>query len=600
MGGLIPLLLPSVGSSRIVSDNYESRRRASVQEPKSPLASTHRRQQSLPVVVTRNPRRPSISTTIQQITVLPYTADEWKKTLGEVKQKYLNRKYRTCSAKCCEILDNLKDTSNVEPLHLVYLHFYAASSFEMCARPLSQSSTYRTKLLRDAREHYEDAALLINKAEEVTTQKSRSGSVSSIASHSPSLSLSSCLNASPRSSMSSGDETPGSKRPTKKKKKVSFSGLPDLEEVTKPMPQPDPYYRPDSPTLGWEESYYVFGTPAPPAPQQEQPVESLPAPLASVAETEPEPESPASFSRKEFSFPSPPSTPTPPADDDGSTFNLELFLQTKSMNRLVSQLSALRSQIAYHRDAIEGLLVSSEEAAEIPVVPEVPPVPSIPGLTRNISPFSASSSSAEDSDGPPTPTSTTVAVFEQQGDFSPKTHASPGFFDLEAHMRRMEEQQMQQQKQQQRQHPAYFTMPDWSRGSGNNNYSHHGRSQSSAGPYYIPSTRPAVTTTTTTPDMRPRSSDSNSSEVTMTPSISARQEETASYYHHHPPPQIQRPASAAAIARPGSATPPAMTAADEGIRDRIERLRAGGWQRKRFDNRRYEALREQVLGELGV
>lgn len=523
---------------------------------------------------------------------MPYTADEWKKTLGEVKQKYLNRKYRTCSAKCCEILDNLKDTSNVEPLHLVYLHFYAASSFEMCARPLSQSTTYRTKLLRDAREHYEDAALLINKAEEATAQKSRSGSVSSIASHSPSLSLSSCLSASsisPRSSMSSGDETPGSKRPTKKKKKVSFSGLPDLEEVTKPMPQPDPYCRPDSPTLGWEESYYVFGTPEPPAPQQQQPVDSVSAPLTSVAETEPE--SPASFSREELSFPSPPSTPTPPADDDGHTFNLELFLQTKSMNRLVSQLSALRSQIAYHRDAIEGLLVSSEEAAEIPVVPEVPPVPSIPGLTRNISPFSASSSSAEDSDGPPTPTSTTMAVFEQQGDFSPKTQASPGFFDLEAHMRRMEEQQMQQQKQ--RQYPAYFTMPDWSPGSGNNNYS-HGRSQSSTGPYYIPSTRLAVTTS---PDMRPRSSDSNSSEVTMTPSINARQE-TASYYH--PQPQIQRPASAAAIARPGSTTPPALTVSDERIRDRIERLRAGGWQRKRFDNRRYEALREQVLGELGV
>ncbi|KAK7968993.1 hypothetical protein PG988_008066 [Apiospora saccharicola] len=543
MGGLIPLLLPSVGSSRMVSDNYESRRRASVQEPKSPLAPTHRRQHSLPVVVTRNPRHPSISTTVQQITVLPYTAEEWKKTLGEVKQKYLNRKYRTCSAKCCEILDNLKDTSNIEPLHLVYLHFYAASSFEMCARPLSQSSTYRTKLLRDAREHYEDAALLINKAEEVTTQKSRSGSVSSTASYSPLLSLGSCLNtsaSSPRSSMSSSDETPGAKRPTKKKKKVSFSGLPDLEEATKPIPQPDPYVRPDSPTLGWEESYYVFGTPEPPAPQQQQPVDS-----------------------------------------------------TKSMNRLVSQLSALRAQISYHRDAIEGLLVLADEAAEIPVVPEVPAVPSIPGLTRNISPFSASSSSAEDSDGPPTPTSTTVAIFEQQDDFSPKTQASPGFFDLEAHMRRMEEQQMQQQKQ--RQHPAYFTMPDWSRGSANNNNNYsHGRSQSSAGPYFIPSTRPAETS----PAMRPRSSDSNSSEVTMTPSINARQE-TASYYHH-PQPQIQRPASAAAIARPRSMTPSALTVSDEGIRDRIERLRAGGWQRKRFDNRRYEALREQVLGELGV
>ncbi|KAK7941290.1 uncharacterized protein PG986_013677 [Apiospora aurea] len=483
MGGLIPLLLPSGGASRIVpSGGYQSRRRASVQEPSSPPAPTHRRQHSLPVAVSRNPRRPSISTSVQQFTVLPYTADEWKTTLSEVKQKYLNRKYRTCSARCCEILENLKDLSNVEPLHLVYLHFYAASSFEMCARPLSQSSTYRTKLLRDAREHYEDAAILIVKAEEVTTQKSRSGSVSSTASHSPSLSLNSCMNASamsPRSSMSSGDETPGGgKRPTKKKK-VSFSGLPDLEEVTKPSLQPDPYMRPDSPTLGWEENYYIFGTPEP-EPQQQQSAASVSAPLASVAETEPEPASPAPSPRDRLTFPERSSTPAPPADDDGHTFNLELFLQTRSMNRLISQLSALRSQIAYHRDAIEDLLVTSEEAAEVPSVPEVPPVPSIPGLTRNISP------------SPP------LAVFEQHANYSPKTQASPGFFDLEAHMRRMEEEQhqfqLQQQQKQQRQqpHPTYFTMPDWSKGNSNNvkNFS-HGRSQSSTGPYYIPFTRPS-------------------------------------------------------------------------------------------------------------
>ncbi|KAK6863844.1 hypothetical protein PG995_000372 [Apiospora arundinis] len=587
MGGLIPLLLPSGGGSRIVpSDGYESRRRASVQESSNPLPPAHRRQQSLPVVTTRNPRRPSISTTVQQITVLPYTADEWKKTLSEVKQKYLNRKYRTCSAKCCEILDNLKDTSNIEPLHLVYLHFYAASSFEMCARPLSQSSTYRTKLLRDAREHYEDAALLIEKAEEATTQKSRSGSVSSIASQSPSLP--SCLNASalsPRSSLSSGDEKPA-KRP-KKKKKVSFSGLPDLVEVSKPTMQPEPYMRPDSPTLGWEETYFVFGAPEP-AQQQQQPAAAASGPLASVAETDSEPESPAPSPRDELTFPERSSTPAPPADDDGHTFNLELFLQTRSMNRLISQLSALRSQISYHRDAIEGLLVSADEAAEVPSVPEVPPVPSIPGLTRNVSPFSASSSSAEDSDGPPTPTSTTVAMFEQNADYSPKTQASPGFFDLEAHMRRMEEQQQQQQQQlKQRQHPTYFTMPDWSKGSSSPTAATHGRSQSSAGPYYIPS-RPTMTME---PMGRPRSSDSNSSEATMTPSINARQQ--MGY-------QIQRPASAAAIARPASTTPSFSSSSDEALRDRIERLRAGGWQRKRFDNRRYEALREQVLGELGA
>ncbi|KAK8050684.1 hypothetical protein PG994_012414 [Apiospora phragmitis] len=164
-------------------------------------------------------------------------------------------------------------------------------------------------------------------------------------------------------------------------------------------------------------------------------------------------------------------------------------------------------------------------------------------------------------------------------------------------MRIVEEQQqqkLQQQLQQQRLHPTYFTMPDWSKGSSDNNTTKHNRSASSAGPYYIPSTQPP----TESPIMaRPRSSDSDSSDATMTPSINARQETS---YHHPIPVQIQRPASAASIARPASTTPSVSTMSDEALRDRIERLRAGGWQRKRFDNRRYEALREQVLGELGV
>jgi len=34
------------------------------------------------------------------------------------------------------------------------------------------------------------------------------------------------------------------------------------------------------------------------------------------------------------------------------------------------------------------------------------------------------------------------------------------------------------------------------------------------------------------------------------------------------------------------------------LRERIERLRANGWRRKRFDPKKYEALRESVLDEL--
>lgn len=42
--------------------------------------------------------------------VLPYTSAEWSKAVSEVKRQYMNRKYRPCSLRCCEILDNIKES----------------------------------------------------------------------------------------------------------------------------------------------------------------------------------------------------------------------------------------------------------------------------------------------------------------------------------------------------------------------------------------------------------------------------------------------------------------------------------------------------------
>lgn len=77
--------------------------------------------------------------------------------------------------------------------------------------------------------------------------------------------------------------------------------------------------------------------------------------------------------------------------------------------------------------------------------------------------------------------------------------------------------------------------------------------------------------------------------------------------HSHSYSLAQRPTTSLSmgfgIARPSSAASTrsnsSLGSRDEGMQQRIERLRASGWQRKRFDTRRYEALREQVLGELG-
>ncbi|ORY66230.1 uncharacterized protein BCR38DRAFT_465177 [Pseudomassariella vexata] len=372
MGGLIPLLLPSTAGNRasVIYNPVEAIRPATAMAQTTTTKQAHRRQQSLP---TPNPtRRLSISVAPPALPLLPYTADEWKKAVNEVKRKFVNHKYRTCSARCCEILDNLKDISNVEPLHLVYLHFYAASSFEMCARPLSQSSAYRTKLLRDAKHHYETADNLILKVQETTTvQETRSFSPSNSMTssmHSPSLSSSSASTvstalSSPRTSVfSPGDKTEIVAKPAKKK--VSFSGLPEPIEIPKPWQNwSEPYIRPDSPTLGWEEDYFLFGSQGSPAP-----VVPAPGPEPAVIEEEPVPQEEPETETPKVPLAAGVSSPRP----DEAKFDLEAFLQTKNMIRFCAQLSALRNQVFWHRDAVNGLLAEHDDTPETPAVPELP------------------------------------------------------------------------------------------------------------------------------------------------------------------------------------------------------------------------------------
>ncbi|EMR61536.1 hypothetical protein UCREL1_11529 [Eutypa lata UCREL1] len=325
----------------------------------------------------------------------PQTPTEWRNAVAEVKRKYVSRKYRACWTRCCELLDGLEHQQQQQQQQLeevkeeeadgsatrmttgtetdqqqqesplvvyrIYLHFYAASSFEMGARPLSTSSPFRGQLLRDARSHYDRAAALIEATEEeaaavtatttTTTQdtrsRSRSGSGSALALlansvankaavnspslnlafsatflHSPSLASSRCSSrasvvssassasapSSPRTSLCSSldggeslnnnnnnnnnkgagapsaaalpnrtqtqtkESAVANKSPLKKlkKKKVSFSGLPELaaddvfpqsasnsgdsDANNSPRTSKDLCVRPDSPTLGcWEE-----------------------------------------------------------------------------------------------------------------------------------------------------------------------------------------------------------------------------------------------------------------------------------------------------------------------------------------------------------
>ncbi|KAI3342739.1 hypothetical protein F4824DRAFT_494539 [Ustulina deusta] len=487
----------------------------------------HHRQQSLPSL------RQASLTASPAFVATPPNASEWKNIIDEVKQKYLARKYRSCSMQCCEVLDNLKDISAIEPLHLIYLHFYAASSFEWCARPLSSSSTYRAELLCSAQKHYADAGALIAVMEWDMAERARSPSwATSLDSPSFPASLrtpnSSSTSSSPRTSVFFPDDEPPAKLARKARmksgKKVSFSSLPQFFEF-----QPEPYIRPDSPTLGWDDPFLMsppheMDGPFPMSPKKHDsptsiiktPLEERTSPARIMSVTEFESKCPFKndtgattpvaaqfanssatdhgYSRERCSTPS------------NHTFDLESFLQTRILNRFRGQLSALRDQVHRHRTAVDGLLSTPDDtpttrpASQLDMFPEV----------QQSHPFCAKSHTRHQSVPSPAnqPSSSSRPALRIQTDIRNDT---PG--------------------------------------------KHH----------YL------------------RRYNSISASLGQ-----ARGILDSPIYPHSP-------------MTPTSAIPPSPLSAggdEKSLQGRIERLRASGWRRKRFDSRRYEALREQVLGEL--
>ncbi|KAI1279971.1 hypothetical protein F5Y07DRAFT_19177 [Xylaria sp. FL0933] len=494
----------------------------------SPIHQLHRRQQSVPLL------RQASLTADRSPVATSISAVEWKNIIDEVKRKYVARKYRSCSMQCCEVLGNLKDTSNIEPLHLIYLHFYAASSFEWCARPLSSSSTYRAELLHNAQTHYAEAEVLIAGMEWNVAERARSPSLIT-SPDSPSFSasprvpdLSSTASSSPRTSVFCLDDEPPAKatrkvRP-KSKKKVSFSSLPQLFEF-----QPEPYIRPDSPTLGWEDPFFTAPSheidtpPLSMSPKkQSSPASIIKTPCEAKA-SHPRIMSVAEFeSKSSLEFCTRASTPVAARFSDKSnpeqeynqercstpsnhTFDLESFLQTRTLNRFRGQLSALRDQVSRHRAVVDGLLAAPEET------PITRPQSSLDVLPNTQQSYPCNAKSHMRHESVPNPTSpannplrpTLRIQTDMRNDVPPRP----------LHLRR---------------YKSVSTNLGQERGISSPVYTH--------------------------------------SPITPTSAIPA--------------------------------SPLSVGGDEKNLQDRIERLRSSGWRRKRFDSRRYEALREQVLGEL--
>jgi len=115
----------------------------------------------LKVASTNTSKMANVSTRVKKAPgIRPRTRAEWKKALGDVKREYRNRRYRSCATRCEDLLDGAKILRTAEAVHLVYLHFYAATSLEMQVRSLHHASSYRLTLRDQARRHYLQAATL--------------------------------------------------------------------------------------------------------------------------------------------------------------------------------------------------------------------------------------------------------------------------------------------------------------------------------------------------------------------------------------------------------------------------------------------------------
>ncbi|RYP65260.1 hypothetical protein DL769_006372 [Monosporascus sp. CRB-8-3] len=726
MSELIPLLSPTNSnrsSSRCASPMPDTQRMSPTPGlPSSRSSPNHRRQRSQPTP--RSPGQPSASTQ-SMLPQQPLTATDWRRAVSEVKSKYLSHKYRACWTRCCALLDSLeraeRQDASPEPVYRIYLHFYAASSFDMGARALPASGPFRAQLLRDARAHYDRAAALIEAAEKVQKRRSVSASPPARSNphpnrnsnshsnsnfdpnassflHSPTFSASGSSRdsttstaseaaSSPRTSLcssldgeSSSSKPAGNQRrnqhgaaappakPTKRTKKVSFSGLPelpgiDIQKANASWRPADPYMRPDSPTLGWENHVSIIpsqepvldsptlpslGSPALPnldsptlpdfgpvlaaAPTRSRSLvqrqrESQPsrAPTRSRTTDLPPSSSSSSTPITPSSVATITSTPTPIAaaaakndepiaananahnDNPGPDlhFDLDAFLQARSQSRVCAQLLALHSQIRRHRGDVDVLLDAPDETSEAPCLSAAAevtvPVAAVPAtfprkrsaeLEESVAavtvPETSRSEVETEAEVRYTRRPSTTVAGDEEADSPPRS-------EIPAKEETQKPAEAQSNSGATSPHRAVSPAPSsrWQ----SRLFNSHGRSG-----------RPQPTIDTNVGTTGRSSSISCASPTPYSPyssSYSSSRPGTSASFYPPPPttpgtPYSRPGTSMSAYSRPGSAASSTRGRdRDDALQQRIERLRAAGWQRKRFDGRRYEALREQVLGELG-
>ncbi|PQE31326.1 hypothetical protein CJF32_00001926 [Rutstroemia sp. NJR-2017a WRK4] len=237
---------------------------------------------------------------IFDLLLFPYTQEEWRFVMEQVKRLYVDREYKQCAARCKQILDSIKDPITASSLH--------------------NNAPQKLSILQDALAYYQKAESYIPFAEIPTTPHSRAGSRSS--------STSSSVRSSVDSVFSS-----------------ALSSASTADTLSPLISSCSPFYEEDERT-----------------PSRKRTVSVSSAMSARSDITSDDPLKPAPLRvRKKVSFSTQPPTlitsdsctPPPPQE---TPFPAHLFALTRSLTNYTLTLSSLASQIHYHTTHIQALI----------------------------------------------------------------------------------------------------------------------------------------------------------------------------------------------------------------------------------------------------
>lgn len=296
--------------------------------------------------------------------VLPKSEPDWKKTMEEVKGWYAKRQYKQCTVRCKHSLDSIKDPvrpypsshpaptvetdekqSQIHPLYLVYLSFYAASSLEQTARSMHNNSSNKVNVFQDSLSYYQKAQFFLSSASSsVSTQPSiirLTDRPHSPQNHRAKDSISSSNRSSVDSVFSNADSAPwepssAPPSPTSPKHRRNESACSTSSTTTmKPSPL----------RIRKKVSFSLQSATSAPEPDL---LVATPS-SAQLIHSFPSPPSPANFQESE-------------RDQYHTPEPTQNWLQTRSIARYQSHLTTFSTQLTSHISSIENQISAASEA----------------------------------------------------------------------------------------------------------------------------------------------------------------------------------------------------------------------------------------------